>query len=298
MENKELRYSSDLPIKDKIAIIKDNYRITSNANRRSISFSAQNSFSEPLHGPIQEQMPPVAVDENFLALYQKVVTSSVDEIPMTILSMISPSNLNYTRYINMLKIALYKDITSLSNLAFESQALDDEDIQKMYDELLDIYYAIDGLEEEEELIASSQNSKNTLFFRTSLNRVIPYEDIDKGIPCEIYDKVLELITGLIDGHFKGLKYLSAKKMFEVRLGQIRITFVRISKNKFLVLNCFLKKYNTSKEYRERLTRVRDQYLGEIDEYVAKSDDPEFISEHQKYLEDIISLCQSDKRGLK
>lgn len=292
------QYSSSLSLREKSDIIRKNYKTASSLNRRSVSFSAPNYFTESIPKPKEEIIKVSEPDERFALLYQRVLTASIDDIPKVISSVISSSDLNYERYINMLKLAILKEITDLSNLAFENNTLDAEEVQTMYDELLDTYEAIDGLEEEEELIASSQNSKNTLFFRTSLNRVIPYEDIDKGIPCEIYDKVLELITGLIDGHFKGLKYLSAKKMFEVRLGQIRITFVRISKNKFLVLNCFLKKYNTSKEYRERLTRVRDQYLGEIDEYVAKSDDPEFISEHQKYLEDIISLCQSDKRGLK
>ncbi len=292
------KYSSSLSISEKSDIIRKNYKTASSLNRRSVSLRAPNSFVESPTKPKEEIIKVSEPDEKFALLYQRVLTASIDDIPKVISSVISPSNLNYTRYINMLKLAIIKEITDLSNIAFENNSLDDEEVQTMYDELLDTYEAIDGLEEEEELIASSEGSTNTLFFRTSLNRVVLYEEIDKDIPSDMYDKVLELLYCLISGHFKGLKYLAAKKMFEVRLDEIRITFVRLSRNKFLLLNCFLKKYTTNKEYRERLSRIRDQYLDEKDDYVKRCNDPDFIAMHQKYLEDIIALCETEKRGIK
>lgn len=292
------QFNRNTSIENKREVIKNNSRFVTYLNNQIVpaDFKAvsvdEGSNIEPESKPMSN---PVPFDDTFKALFQKVISASCDDIRSIIASIIAKDDPNYFRYISMLKIALYKEMVALSNLAFEAKDIDNEDIQRMYNELEDIFLATTDIEVEEELFATSQNQNNTLFFRTSSNRVIPYEDISKGIPSDMYPQVLELITGLVNGDFKGLKYLHHKKMFEVRLGDIRITFVKLSNNKLLVLNCFLKKYYTSREYRERLYRTRDQYLVEKQSYLDKIDDPDFIKEHQKYLEDIILLCEPKRR---
>ena len=293
-----MEYNSSMSIDEKIKLIEAGYQKRSEISKSSAVVSKSISFGcAPSKKETLTQDSKIEVDEKFNELYQKIISTPIEAIYDILNDFFAGDFTNYQKYINMLKIALYKDLVSISNLAYENNSITDEDIQAMSKELVDIYNAINDFEMEEELIISSQNKQNMLFFRTSLNRVVAFERIEKEIPSDVYPQLLELIMSIIDGKFKGLKVIHLSKLFELRLGQIRIIFTRLTENKFLILDCFLKKHTTSKEYRERMLRINDYFLKEREEYLSRCEDPAFIAEHQKYLDDIIALCDIKKREL-
>ena len=302
--NEVINYDENESLEEKIELIKKNFEETKRLSQE-LSPSDSKAIAQVFTSlTVEEEKPKertiVPFDPKFSALAKSVLNSSSDAAMDVLSSSISKSDPSYDRYIDLLKISAYKDMVEASNMAYESGDIQNSELKEMYNEAKAILYTIENAQEEEEDLTQAVPPKegNVLFFRTSSNRVCVYEEIDKVIPTDQYSQIMELMGNLSTGNYQGrFKPLTNKKgMYELKLGQIRIIFGKICGNKFLVLDIFLKKFNSSKDYRERLDRIESNYNLEKDYYLLHCDDPDLIEENQTYFQDIITLCETKGRG--
>lgn len=200
--------------------------------------------------------------------------------------------------ISKVKLMLYKDYLLYSKMMLED--ISSEEFKDLEDTLKSLMFNIsllDDLEEEEDLssdeLNESVNQNNNIFFLLSnTGNVIALENLRKSVPREYYPQFKELLLGLKSGKLKGIKKLSHLGYYELKDFKIRITFDKLSDGNFIVIDAFMKKYDTSGYYRRKLDVRTSHYLSLQNYYLSKINDEKFLSEHSKYFDEVLTLLDS------
>ncbi len=291
--------ASDL---EKIAIIKENYTIASALRAKIKSIKAYEHRINNLEFPKETSIVTEEKQEPLNEYLQKLINK---------ISILDTSNLsdeeiikefkedlkNIIFYSSKIKVYLYLEINEYFKMLLEvNNEQEKEEIKKAIQELKRKIIIIDNLEEEQELIETASNDNNIYFLTSKNGNIYFLENIRKNVPQEQYKQVLILLESIKNGTFTNLKRLETLKYFEVRLNQIRITFAKLSNDSFLVIDCFIKKVNTSSLYKNMLRNKSTQYLEAKEYYIDNLSNQKFTSIHKKYYEDICEFLNGRNIG--
>ncbi|MCM1052919.1 MAG: hypothetical protein NC483_02975 [Ruminococcus sp.] len=235
------------------------------------------------------------LEEAYLAICKLSFTNiSLDAFLEKIKEIINPSNIRYNYLINKIKLRLYKELLSYTKLYLDCENEEEAlEVKAIMDEIKLKISCLLELKEVEELISGAK-SDNNLFFLTSGNGDVIFYNSLFNIPFEYYFRIYELLESLKNGNFRRVKRVVSKPYFEVRLDMIRILFDKLSDGNYIIIDIFIKR-NSTKKYKERLKNRTKQYLQLKDYFLLNHQNKDFISEHNRYYQDIITLLES--RGI-
>ena len=300
-------YDANASIKDKIKTIKENNdnskalanEISALSKRCDVITHADevHSFNEPVStGQLDEE------DKELEDIYNRIsiinTADKEDEIVLDLFSrIIKTDNLRFKYLIDKLKIKLYSEISFYTSILAEN--LTKETYEEVRETILEIKNKIDLLDEldkEEEIIKTTSSSNNLVFLLSETGNMAVYDTLKKEIPREYYPAFKELLEGIKTGNMKNLKYLSKQKYYEVKDFKIRITFDRLTSDTYIILDAFMKKEDTSRYYRSRLSNKAKLY--ERDAFLSKISSPSFIEEGNDNYNAIISLLSNGPEVIK
>ena len=218
------------------------------------------------------------------------------------------SDKNFDSIINALMLHLQREFVFFSKYLNELDISKEElihtkqdlnRISRLKDLLLD--YKESFIEEDKETI---DNKQQLFYLQTSSGNYKILNDI-KQIPIEYYDKLYILFNSLQNGRYKNLKVLSGSTMgsgyYEVRLPELRLTFMRLRPDTLCVMSAFLKKANKTRHHhylQQALRGPKKMFDANKDYLMSQLDNPEFIESQNKLTENIYATLRTGANKIK
>lgn len=242
-------------------------------------------------------------DKEVEKLYNKIslldITNlSEEEIMNRIKSIIGNNPTSFL--INKLKLMLYKEYVIYSKMLLQASTKSElAELQILINAItskIELLDELEELEEEKELTEPITENNNLFFLLSDSGNVIALESLRKNVPREYYPVFKELLLSLKEGRTKKVKMLSQKGYLELKVKAngpgIRIIFDKLSDNNYVILDCFMKKFDTSILYRNTLINRSNQYQNKKNLYLGQITNLEFIKKHEGYLAEILTLLDS------
>lgn len=279
-------------------VLKENKGLKEN-NYDQIHIDLSPSYEFP-----KESIPNRTININVENIYQNIknMTSYEDIIAYLKVSINSDK---YIDTINCLIAYLIEEKVTIKKLQNEEylktkqvpDSFDDE--YSKIDFLLSILYKLQYEPSNEE-----QEKNKLIYLMTDCNNISIVNDL-KSIPIEYYDSFYRLLSSIQNGKFKNFKRIGTKSdtfknsLMEVKEHQTRIVFSQIDTNTYIILTLFLKKVDTSSDYKANL-RNADSLYSKMKEqiFLELSDNySEFISINDNITDNLINkLLTKDKGG--
>ncbi len=147
---------------------------------------------------------------------------------------------------------------------------------------------------------------NKLIYLTKAAGNINFLDSLDGIPSEQYQDVYNAFLSIYNGTFKDSKQLSKigndydEPLMRVRVGAIRIYYLQITPDLYLIVDTEVKKIVNSNRYGEYIHRISKSANVEKTNFLKlnRKDQEKIISEHELVTQDIISKLSPKKKVLK
>ena len=209
----------------------------------------------------------------------------------------SKDDYNYLRINYRLQCEIIKNIKSIM---IEGQT-DSEFLEFLPEEKKKLQFLREAmaLEDEEEI---SESVCNKIILVPSLSGNYPIIDDVEHLPYDVYDDVLELINSIIDGTFKrnkGFTHINELSgICEVRKGDLRVIYTRISKDTYAIITTFIKKIDTDQYYRDNLNRKANNYRSVEGILRANLDNSDFIRENDLQVQRLFSMLKRDEEDAK
>ena len=146
-----------------------------------------------------------------------------------------------------------------------------------------------------------ENRDNKIvFLTTGIDNVCVKNDIEKSIPYEFYPDLMELINSIKNGTFKNVKVFNNNKalygLCQVKYHDVRLTFKRISKNVYVLIQAFVKKCYTSSQYHNMLEKRYSLYKTYHEQLLEKANDVNFLYDNSQILLEIEDMLLNKKVG--
>lgn len=221
-------------------------------------------------------------------LTQSEVTDNEELKEILISNLPSTENKNYINIVNRIKLEFIKE-------AYEYEKLNEEETDIEYKEMIDkeitfykeIIKMIDYIltDELDTSIENSSKIDNHLIFLRTHNGSIYAENDLLSIKEEYYESFKELLESIKNGTFKNVKRFNKNNRIlggisEVKGFKTRVVFDRIGKNKYAIINIFIKKTDNDKGYQELLKTRVDYYKKNKDAIKELLLDDEYIEENE------------------
>ncbi len=243
-------------------------------------------------------------DQKMLSIVGKITSLNIegmsdDEATQEILKIVNEEYFGFSEKLaNQIKIGIYKEIVEYRNMLMGEDALEiKEDVKVILRELRRKIYLIGEALEEKELLETAENDNKLYFLVSDAGNIYFLENIRKNAPKEYYQLFLDLLMDIKKGAFPGLKRMTRLGYFEVRLNDIRITFDRISKDSYVIIDGFTKKEDTSSLYKSTMENRASQYAGMRNIYINSLSKADFRELHFRYFNDIVGFLESKGNNL-
>ena len=131
---------------------------------------------------------------------------------------------------------------------------------------------------------------NTLIFVPMNNNSEKFraEDELKDIPLEERYKFIELFNSIKDGTFKNMRRFANNDkldgLVEVRGDQVRVAFIRLSKDCYAVISMFMKKQQNDNGYRKALKNKYTEYKNMEESIKSKIKEEDYILKNKEFEE--------------
>lgn len=254
---------------------------------------------------IDEDKQEYALEENdfsdeisfYLDNYKKLDDQFTYEDVISILP--TQDSYDYEDIINRLIAESYKEIKEINELLIEDSTISKEELLE-YRGLIEkekkkIEYIRKSTIEEKETTTINEN-KNKIVLVPTIGGNIRVIDELEHIAGDYYDSFLELINSIIKGTFKNVKTFSSNGQLmgisEVKAFKTRVVFSRLDKNTYALITAFIKKSDTDKLYKDTLIRKVSHFKENESVLKKKINDPEFMAENDKYVEELFNLLDS------
>lgn len=293
MECLFLQPKENMSSEEKIALIQKNIRTAQSIKKEISRLSTLEFVSAPevsVKRKTKIEIPQKSEQED--VLYNQISRLSIEELAVILSDLLN--GISESR-IKEFELKLYREIIELSNTGLETGATIEE-IRDLIQELQDKIkmleaYMSESLEEELETDAE----KNLFFLTTNNENVVAFESLRKEVPNDYYEDFLTIFTNLKKGNLKGIKRLKIRGIYEIKMFKIRVIFIILDKNNFVILDAFMKKYDTSKVYRERILKLDSAISQALEYYKDNKDNLAFQGIHNGYYDEIINLLTSERR---
>lgn len=213
-------------------------------------------------------------------------------------------NLNYNHIINVIILGLYEEVIEYKKLlVMDKSSMSEKEIK---DVKLEINYLLlkinflKKLNQKNSVVIENDNREinDLLFLKTASGNYSVFSDL-KEIAIDHYNLFHTLLTEMINGKFRNLKRFNDNNaiqgMMEVRYNQARITFIPMSKDKYVILDMFIKKTQVDAVYKAALKNkydlFRENYL--IINNLMFND--EYLEENRKVLDSLLSTLEKDTK---
>lgn len=203
--------------------------------------------------------------------------------------------------INYLLAYYYSELITLKKLQYEEENNifndDEQNIKNIIDNLhyLQISQQQDDLSTNNKLVYLTTKYGNTIF----LNRV-------NKISQEYYESISNAFNSIKNGSLKNNKRIGKTSdgfyspLFQVRDNNIRIFYLKVAPNLYLIIDVMIKKFNTTRDYSNYIRKISKVGFIQAEKFLASS-----IQEQQYQLEEnakvtatIDSILDGKKKVLK
>lgn len=304
---------SPLNIIDKITLLNkaNQYNLTvikqvlkENNDLKENNYDEISNDLSPSYEPFKEKEVNRTIQINTQNLYQMIKTmTSSEEIITYLKKSINPDK--YTDTINCLIAYLIEEKVTIKKLQNEEylktkqmpNSFDDE--YSNIDFLLNILYKL-----QYEPNTTEQNQNKLIYLMTNCSNTSIVNDL-KSVPIEYYDSFYRLLSSIQNGNFKDFKRIGTKSdtfknsLMEVREHQTRIVFSQIDTNTYIILTLFLKKVDTSSDYKANLRNVDNLYFKMKEKILFELSNNylEFMSINDNITDNLVNkLLTKDKGG--
>lgn len=178
-------------------------------------------------------------------------------------SVINP--LLYIETINSLIAELLEEKITIKKLQNEEYLKTGQYPHNFDDDLTKIDILLKNLYRLKHESSDKENTQNNLIYlMTDCDNISITNDL-KAIPTEYYDSFYRLLSSIRNGNFKNFKRIGTKSdtfrnaLMEVKEHQTRVVFSQINANTYIILTLFIKKVNTSSDYKSNLRNADSLY---------------------------------------
>lgn len=213
-------------------------------------------------------------------------------------------SLNYSSTINLIILGLYEDIFVYRKLlAMDRMNISAEELKNIKKEIETLQIKIDYIKRLNQnthiVINNKDDSINTLLFlKTASGNYSIYSDL-KEIACEHYYLFHRLLTSLIKDKPMNFKRFSdndiIQGLMEVRYNQARVTYMPVSKNKYVILDMFIKKTQVDAGYQAALKNKCDLFKDNQPVILNLMSNDEYLEENKRVLNNLLSTLEHDSR---
>ena len=223
-------------------------------------------------------------EEEFECYLQDYRSLSDDFIIDDLIDILPPrSNYDFDNILKRLIAESYKEIKEIKELLLTDDSLDAADREGLCgfikNEQRKIAY-INQIYNDKDNSDSVVKKENKIILMPSCSGNIKIISEIERIPKEFYSDILTLVESIKDGTFFGRKrFLNNDQLsglYEVRKGDIRILYTRISSDTYVLVGVLLKKYKMEQWYREHLQLVCGEYYSIRDSIISSLEDEKFI----------------------
>lgn len=213
-------------------------------------------------------------------------------------------SLNYNHIINVIILGLYEEAVEYKKLlVMDRNSTSKKEVEDIKLEINCLLLKINYLKKLNQKISvitenDSRDVNNLLFLKTSSGNYSIFSDL-KEVAIEHYNLFYTLLTEMVNGRFRNLKRFSDNNtiqgMMEVRYNQARITFIPMSKNKYVILDMFIKKTQVDAGYKAALKNKYDLFKENYSVISNLMFNDEYIEENKRILESVLSMLEKDTK---
>ena len=183
-------------------------------------------------------------------------------------------------------IALYKDLTLIHNMKKESN---ETDFDEEYNYILELINYIKSIQNAKTIVHTKESKKiNKVIYLKSLSGNYIIEKDFKDIPQDFYPSFEHLIKSIENNTFINKKRIGKsdnKKLtniMEVKLYQSRVLYIQLSQDIYMILTCFIKKSDNSKDYANYLKHISDIFEMQKNDILKNIQDDSFMKEETNF----------------
>lgn len=213
------------------------------------------------------------------------------------------NSLNYSQIINVIILGLYEDIMDYKKILILDNNISSEELQEIKFEINNLLLKINYLKKLNvkpiKVLVDKKESTNTLLFlKTASGNYSIFSDL-KEIPSENYNIFYTLLTEMLEDNFKNFKRLSdngtVSGVMEVKYNQARITFIPVGKNKYVILDMFIKKVYTDANYKASLKNKYDLFKDNYSSINNLLFNEEYLEENRKILDNLLATLNTGNK---
>lgn len=215
--------------------------------------------------------------------------------------------LNYNHIINIIILSLYEDIIDYKKMLLEDKhIMNEEEIDVFQNEINQLMLKINYLKTLNKVVPKVQKEQEEpqndfIFLQTKSGNYSIFSDI-KEIAFEHYYLFETLLKEMKNNKFRNIKYISnndaLQDTIEVKYNQARITFVKLRKNKYVILDMFIKKVQTNAIYKASLKNKIDLYRENYKVINDLIDNESFIDDNNKIFEQVLKILSKEPKTKK
>lgn len=253
--------------------------------------------------PVKKEDSIITLELDVRKLLSRIRTSKTYEDIKNILPV--KGSLNYNHIINSIILGLYEDIMDYKKLLISDRGnMSAQDLKDAKTEIRKLQLKINYLKKLnsktlEPLETIEKEPINTLLFlKTASGNYSIFSDL-KDIPSENYNWFYILLTAMMENNFKKFKRFGNNEnitgMMEVKYNKARIIFVCVGKNKYVILDMFIKKVDNDAAYQASLENKHDLFEENYPTINNLMFNDNYLAENRKVLDNILStLSQNNK----
>lgn len=213
-------------------------------------------------------------------------------------------SLNYNHIINVIILGLYEEVVEYKKLlVMDRNNMSEKEIDDVKLEINYLLLKINFLKKlnQKTLIVIENDSREVndlLFLKTSSGNYSVFSDL-KEIAIDHYNLFHTLLTEMTNGRFRNLKRFNDNNaiqgMTEVRYNQARITFIPMTKDKYVILDMFIKKTQVDAAYQAALKNKYDLFKENYSVISNLMFNDEYLEENRKVLDSLLSTLEKDTK---
>ncbi len=208
----------------------------------------------------------------------------------------------YEDVINCLLKHYYLELVTIKKLEYEEK--DNSDFNKYEQQIHEIIDNLQYLQISRQQDDLSINNQ-ILYLTTQYGNNVFLNSLNQ-IPSEYYDNISIAFNSIINSNFKNNKRVGKKNdgfyspLLEVKSDKVRIFYLKIKSNLYLIMDIIVKKFNTNNEYGRYIRGISKEGFLQIRDFLkmTSSEQQILLDEHSKTTDDINIILNGKKKVLK
>lgn len=208
----------------------------------------------------------------------------------------------YEEVINYLLKHYYLELITIKRLQYEEKNNNDfNEYEQHIKDIIDNLHYLQISQQQDDLSINNQ----ILYLTTQYGNNIFLNSLTQ-IPSEYYDNISIAFNSIINGNFKNNKRVGKKSdgfysaLLEVKSDKVRIFYLKITSNLYLIIDVIIKKFNTNNEYGRFIRGISKEGFLQIKKFLKMTDSEQqtLLGEHANATAEIGLILNGKKRLFK